>query len=86
LFALATFVLPVFAFFAMVDEALLFVLRGGLRLRDAFVFVVFGRVLRKAPRTSSSGSCAFTINSPPASATIANSVMKLLDLIYSSSG
>ena len=64
MFALATFVLPVFAFFAMVDPALLFVLRGGLRLRDAFVFVVLGRELRKAPRTSSSGPCALTISRP----------------------
>jgi hypothetical protein len=81
MFALATFALLVFAFFGPVDPALLFVLRGGLRLRDAFVFVVFGRVLRNAPRTSSSGSCALTIKRPHAKATMASSMMKLLDLI-----
>jgi hypothetical protein len=85
LFALATFGLLVFAFLATVDPALLFVLRGGLGLRLAFVFVVFGRVLRKAPRTSSSGSCALTIKRPHAKATTGSSMIKLLDLIYGSS-
>jgi hypothetical protein len=84
-FALATFVLAVFVFFTPVDPALLFVLRVGLRLRVALVFVVFGRVLRKAPRTSSSGSWALTIKRPQAKAAMASNVMKLLDLIYSSS-
>jgi len=62
-----------------------FVLRGGRRRRDAFAFVVLGRELRKAPRTSSSGSWAFTISRPQVKATIAERIMKFLDLICTSS-
>ena len=70
-----------FAFFAVVDT-LLFVLRGGRRcLRTgAFEFVVFGRVLRKAPRTSSS-CCALTINKTQPNVTAANGMIKSLDFI-----
>ena len=70
-----------FAFFAVVDT-LLFVLRGGRRcLRTgAFEFVFFGRVLRKAPLTSSS-CCALTINKTQPNVTPANGMIKSLDFI-----
>jgi len=76
--------LPVFAFIAVADAAL-FVLRGGRRRRDALAFVVLGRELRKAPRTSSSGSWALTTSRPQVKATIANRNKKFLDLICTSS-
>jgi hypothetical protein len=77
-FALAIFEPFVFLF---VDDVLLFAGRCGRRRRVAVGLVVFGRVLRNAPRTSSSGSCALTINKAPTKATTANNMMKLLDLI-----
>jgi hypothetical protein len=77
--------LPVFVLVAVFDDALLFELRGGLRLRVAFEFVVFGRELRNAPRTSSSGSCALTIRRPQVKATIANNMIRLFDFIWGSS-
>jgi hypothetical protein len=76
----------VFALIAIDTDAPLFVLRGGRRTRLAFVFVVFGLVLRNAPRTSSSGSWALTIKKPQATATINNNMIRLLDFIYISSG
>jgi len=63
------------------DELPVFVLRGRCLREGAFALVVFGRELRNAPRTSSSGSCALTTNRPKASATTANNMMKIFDLI-----
>src|SRR6266849_548069 len=84
LFALAVLV---FAFLTDADvddvaEVLLavVVLRGLCRREGAFVFVVLGRVLKNAPRTSSSGSCALTANKPQARATTARIRTKGFDL------
>src|SRR5258707_521844 len=77
----------VFVFFAAPDEVLfelLFVLCGRWRRDGALLFVVFGRELRNAPRTSSSpGCCANTIKTPDAS-TVNASMPKSFDLILSS--
>jgi len=79
------FDLPLFVFFALfvlllpVDDV--FVLRGARRRRaGAFVFVVFGRVLRKAPRTSSS-CCAPTIMNPQTNAIAISGMTKILNFI-----
>ena len=71
------------SFFGVFDDELLLVLCVVRRRRaGAFAFVVFGRVLRKAPRTSSSpGSCALTTNIPTATATRTKPMAKHLNLI-----
>src|SRR5437870_1989228 len=60
---------------------LAFVLRGLCRRDGAFGLVVFGRELRNAPLTSSSGSCALTIKRPQARAITVKPSIKLFDLI-----
>src|SRR5581483_6895025 len=88
LLALAVVAAPLFtffavlAFFALTDDEELFVLRGGQRCRraGAFAFVVFGRVLRNAPRTSS--SCwALAINKTQPTITAANGTINSFDFI-----
>jgi hypothetical protein len=67
-----------FVFFG-VDE---FVVRVRRRRDGALLFVVLGRVLIKAPRTSSSGSWAVTIKTPQARAIRLSNMMKGFDLIF----
>jgi|ERR1041385_5179962 hypothetical protein len=67
--------------FAVDDEPLVLVRRGGRRRRGAFAFVVFGRELRKAPRTSSS-CCALTMTRPPTNSANAKSVIEIFGIIF----
>jgi hypothetical protein len=67
-----------FAFFGA-DEFVLRILR---RRAEALLVVVFGRVLIKAPRTSSSGSWAVTIKTPAISEIKLSNMMKGFDLIF----
>jgi hypothetical protein len=69
-----------FAFFEVADDEL--VLRVRRRRDAALLLVVLGRVLRNAPRTSSSGSCAVTSNTPHAREIKLNNTMKGFDLIF----
>src|SRR5262245_35547529 len=73
------FAIFVFVFFTETDAV--FAGRwGGRRRRVAggFEFVVFGRVLRNAPRTSSSDCCALARYVPPA--TDSNTIAKMISL------
>jgi|SRR6266850_1440888 len=67
------------AFFEVADDEL--VLRIRRRRDAALLFVVLGRVLRNAPRTSSSGSCAVTSKTPHAREIKLSNMMKGFDLI-----
>jgi hypothetical protein len=67
-----------FAFFEVADDEL----RIRRRRDAALLFVVLGRVLRNAPRTSSSGSCAVTSKTPHARETKLSNMMKGFDLIF----
>jgi hypothetical protein len=67
--------------FAFVEVELLVALRGGRRRREAFAFVVFGRELKNAPRTSSS-CCALTMTRPPMNSVSAKIMIKVFEIIF----
>jgi|SRR5882724_8031651 len=73
-----------FAFFEVADDDEL-VLRIRRRRDGALLFVVLGRVLRNAPRTSSPGSCAVTSKTPHAREIKLSNMMKGFDLIFENS-
>jgi hypothetical protein len=80
---LAFAILVVLVFFAVTEEV--FVWRcGGLRLRVAggFEFVVLGRELKNAPRTSSSDCWALAKNTPEKADTNTITKMISLDISY----
>jgi hypothetical protein len=70
-----------FAFFEVADDEL----RIRRRRDAALLFVVLGRVLRNAPRTSWSGSWAVTMKTPQARAIKLRNMMKGFDLIFENS-
>jgi len=80
---LALAFLAVLAFFTTVEDVLAGRC-GGFRRRvaGAFELVVFGRVLRKAPRTSSSDCCALARNIPDAADSNTIAKMISLDISY----
>jgi hypothetical protein len=81
-FAIAVLALrELFEFRPAIEELLVFRCGGRRRCAGALAFVVLGRLLRNAPRTSSSDCCARAIRKPHPNATTINGMIKILDFI-----